>query len=105
MAGAFLDQYDQMGRDGHHCVSEWFCADAPGSLRDDMVRWRDGGILSERLDAELQAYRRCCIDDTISESPHRGVKHHFTRAPASGVLHVASAIRLDQKPRRVAPSA
>ena len=69
-----------------HRVSDAFCsASAEGSLRSDVELWRDSGVLSDALAAELRACRRCCIDDTTSESPHRDVSHQVRRASNSDI--------------------
>ena len=81
----------------HHPVSELFCSPTDErSLRRHVEEWRDSCVLSDRLADELRAYRRCCIDDTLSESPHRAVKHHASRAGCTSVPYIAGCLRMDQ---------
>ena len=95
-AGTLLSMFDARVNDDTppHPVSALFCdRSVDGNFRQDLENWRDGGCPSVRLVAELEAYRWCCIDDTMSESPHRDVKHAATRAPASSPAFIAGSIR------------
>ncbi len=74
-AAAFVAEFDEALAAGArpHRASAYLAGEAPGSLREHMIRFAAGEALSPELQAELHAYRACKLDDTWAESSHRDI--------------------------------
>ena len=76
-AAAFLAAHDAQAEAGTsvHRVTHFVAGKEPWTLRRDLQRLAVTGHWTQRLWAELQAYRMCPLDETAIEAVHRDVTH------------------------------
>jgi len=98
VAAALVEKYDALVASGQqpHRVTEFFCADVDGSLREDMVQHASGSGMSSRLRLEVMSYQLCKIDDTWAEAAHRDVSSFGKRSTSAKVAITAASQRLQQ---------
>ncbi len=97
-ARTFLEAYEEARSAGMdiHRVTHFLAGPDAWTLRHDLDILASVGVHTDRLWAELQAYRMCPLDETAIEAVHRDVSRESKRVGVAVIPLRAATLRLKQ---------